>query len=60
MQTELFSSGPMYGAMHSSGKFFFKIMFFLMINRLSPYYITQGMWCRGGRVGGEFDNDLTQ
>ena len=27
MQTELFSSGPMYGAMHSSGNFFFKIVF---------------------------------
>ena len=40
-------------------KFFFQI-FFLMINWLSAYFITQGIWFRGGGEGEEFDDDLMQ
>ena len=31
-----------------------------MINWLSAYFITQGIWFRGGREGEEFDDDLMQ
>ena len=59
MQTELFLLWSHVWC-HAFLRKIFSKLFFLMINRLSPYYITQGMWCRGGRVGGEFDNDLMQ
>lgn len=31
-----------------------------MINWLSAYFITQGIWFRGGGEGEEFDDDLMQ
>ena len=45
---------------YSPKEIFFPNFFFLMINWLSAYFITQGMWCRGGREGEEFDDDLMQ
>lgn len=45
---------------YSSKEIFFPNFFFLMINWLSAYFITQGIWFRGGGEGEEFDDDLMQ
>lgn len=45
---------------YSPKEIFFPNFFFLMINWLSAYFITQGIWFRGGGEGEEFDDDLMQ
>ena len=45
---------------HTVLRKFFSKFFCLMINWLPAYFITQGIWFRGGGEGEEFDDDLMQ